>query len=358
MKIQTQISNTVNVKDWEHQLTKSIASTTYQVPAWQKMFEAVYGSKPVFIIVMDSKGKILAQLAGVIHNKWYWRDANFISKTIGSKLNLNRLFHCFYGPIIHDEDNQEQILNEILVTIDKIAKENKITMMRGITAPLNSNFSKSVFETNGYDLKTWSTFIINLQDNEDDLLNSLNKKTRYDIRKSEKNNLEFVMVKDRKGYSEYQNIKFHYRKMNRLRTVSNDLFYDKHWELLFKHNYEQLLLARFNGECIGGIFALIFNNNVIQHGVANSERKDLLGGSFLTWNTINWAKKRNYLTYDMAGVNPYPESEKEKRIDFYKSKWGGKQYTYFIYTKIYDHTKLKLFTVLKNPKKLNSFLLN
>ena len=37
--------------------------------------------------------------------------------------------------------------------------------------------------------------------------------------------------------------------------------------------------------------------------------------------------------YNLAGFNPYPESEKEKGIFNYKKKWGGKKTDYWIIRK-------------------------
>ena len=91
---------------------------------------------------------------------------------------------------------------------------------------------------------------------------------------------------------------------------------------------------------------------MIQHAVANSSEKNLLGGTFLTWETIKWAIKNNQKYYDMGGINPSPELKKEKNIDFFKSKWGGEEAPYGIFTKILDKKKQLLSSVLKNPNRI------
>ena len=63
-----------------------------------------------------------------------------------------------------------------------------------------------------------------------------------------------------------------------------------------------------------------------------------------------------YLTYDMGGINPSPENDKEKSINFYKSKWGGKKVYYMKFTKVLDAGKWKISAVLKDPRKIRSIL--
>ena len=62
--------------------------------------------------------------------------------------------------------------------------------------------------------------------------------------------------------------------------------------------------------------------------------------------------EKKYLTFDFAGVNPFPKTKKEKGIYYYASKWGGKLYDYTVYTKIIDRTKFNVSSVLKNPRKI------
>ena len=134
-------------------------------------------------------------------------------------------------------------------------------------------------------------------------------------------------------------------------------FFDTHWKLLHSKGFEQLFTARENNENVGGILTLLFQRNMIQHALVNSPKLELVG-TFLTWNTIKWAIENNFKTFDFAGVNPHPETSKEKGIYFYASKFGGELFDYTICTKIVSPTKFKLSSGLKNPSKLKSILSN
>lgn len=356
MRYELKISERVDEQEWNNALLQNSNSMTYQTTNWQLTFNQVYGSKPVFVLITDSKGKIVGQLAGVIHRKWFWRDANVISRIIGNKLGLGTLFHWFYGPIIHDKNNQDEIISLILSGVEQVVAKNDVVMIRGITSPLEQDLSLTSFQKHGYELQTGATFIIDLTIGIENLYNSLKKDIRYYIRKSEKLGLEFEVVKSRKPLSEFQNLKLDAFKLEGRRPSGNpEKFFDKHWELLHKEGYEQLLVTRHRGENVGGILTLLFNNNVIQHALVNSPKMDLVG-TFLTWNTIKWAIEKNYRTFDFAGVNPHPKTDKEKGIYYYASKFGGQLYEYTICTKIVNPTKFKLSSGLKNPNKLKNFL--
>lgn len=353
MNFEVCVSDNIDQVEWNQALKQNKNSMTYQTSNWQKMFYGVYGSKPFFISVLNSNSKIVGQLAGVIHQKWFWRDANIFSKIIGNRLGLGTLIHWFYGPIIHDKSHQDEIISKMLLSIEKIAEENNVVMIRGISPPLETNLSNSSFENFGYDLNTGATFIIDLKQGVENLYNSLKKDTRYYIRKSEKLDLNFEVVNQRKVLDEFKNLKITALKKEGGRRVLNDpTFYDKHWELLHNEGFEQLFVARKETTNMGGILTLPFNNNIIQHALANAPDTDLIG-TFLTWNTIKWAIENKFSTFDFAGVNPNPQTQKEKGIYFYASKWGGKMYKYSIYTKIPNKLKFKISSGLKNPSKLS-----
>ncbi len=352
MTFHAEISNIVDEKEWNNKLLQNKASSTYQTPNWVRVYEESFDSKPFFIKILDGKGEIVGQLCSVIHKKFLWADTNAISKILGLKLNLQSLFTWHYGPIIHDVSNQDDIISLILNSVNKIASENNVTMIKGTPSPLGDQFSSTLFEKNGFELGAWATYIVDLKQNIDNFYNSLDKKTRYDIRKTEKEGLEFEIANSRSSLTEYEELKFQEKKRSGEKAVRQPLFLDKRWELLCKPSFEKLFLVRYHGQAVGAILNEIFNGNIIQHGVVNSEKKDLQGGSFLTWNTLRWSITEGLLTYDMGGVHPNPDTEKEKRIHFFKSKWGGKQVNYMRYTKTFGVNKLKISKAVKEPKRV------
>ena len=350
MNFSVQVDKQIDEKLWNSQLSNSKGATLYQSFNWLKVYQENIGSTPFFISVLSPNGRIVGQLAVLLH-KNSLRNENIIAKTIGDTINLSSVLTWFYGPILHTNVDENEITQKIIFTLDKLAKENKVTMIRGSSPPLETKFSNSLFSKYNYELTPWATYVIDLQQKSDELYQKLDKKTKYDIKKSEQTELEFHIPEGTSYFKEFSELKNEeYERTSRKKSKVLET-YKTEYEYLYKNGFHKVFLAKHRGIPIAGVSNIIFNGNIVQHGVANT-KTNLLGGSFVTWHAIKWAIENNYQTYDMGGINPFPTSEKEKNIDFFKSKWGGQKCGYTLYTKILSKTKARLATVLKNPKKI------
>lgn len=356
MTLTSEIFNDINEKAWDEQLLKNNISSVYQSYNWARLYKEVFNSKPIFILIKDSSKKIIGQLLAFIHNDYYWINANPFFRKIGTKLNLGSIILWWHGPIIHDTSNQANISKEIILALHNIAQKNQIMMIRGASSPLSRQLDEKLFKSNGFKIQPWGTYVIDLQQSIDTLYKKLNKKIRYDIRKGEKNKLEFEVSDDKKTLDDYIELKHKERERTGQKTTRIPLYNEKYWNYLHNNGHLKLFVTRYNNQLVGGILGITFNGNIIQHGVLNL-RNDLSAGPFLTWNALKWSIQNNYRTFDMGGFNPFPESEKEKAIDFFKAKWCGDELDYNLYTKVLDKTKFSLSTVLLHPKRASKKLL-
>ena len=348
MDYKIEISDTIDEKIWNSKLLENKASTTYQTGNWLSAYDRELGFKPIFILIRNSSDQIVGQLAAKILNDLRW--TNPLIKKIGNKLDLGISLTWNFGPIIHDSKNYDKILEQILKGIEKVAKLNHVTMITGSIPPLSTNNSEKSFKSFGYQSRKWGTYITNLNTDVEKLYSLLDKKTRYDIRKTEKLNLDFEVAKERSAVEKYFMLKLKSRdELNSV--ILEHPMKDEHWENLYKKGFEKVFLVKNNEEVVGGIFTLVFGGNVIQHGVVNSEMKELQGGSFLIWNMIKWLNKEKFSTFDVGGINPNPTTKKEEQIKFFKSKWNGIQYNYPIYTKFLSKKNHYLLYVLKKLTK-------
>ena len=275
MSLHVKISSEIDENEWNEDLSKSTGSTVYQTYNWQKLYREAFGSKPVFISITNENGIVVGQLACLIHEKMQVTDTNSLSKKIGNLLGLGTSLWWYHGPIIHDKDNSNEILEIILSTVDKIAQDNNVINIRGISSPLTEQFPTRTFEEFGYNAESRLTFIVDLNQTTDDLYNSLKKDPRYYIRKSEKEGFDFEIANDIEGLERFQDLKIYSKKRGGKKYVRNPEFYRKHWEIMQNNGYEEWLLAKDDGKIKGTILTLLFNGNVIQHALANSPEKNL-----------------------------------------------------------------------------------
>lgn len=357
MDFKIEISKIVNEEHWNSDLIKNRSATVYQIPQWSDIYKESYNSKPFFISIKNSKNETVGQLSIIIHDDIFWINSNVFSKNLGTKMKLRTVLNWFYGPIIHNEEKYQEILSLILDAIDIISKENNVTMIRGSLPPQIKKDSDQEFFEHKYEKQKWATYLTKIEQNEEEFYKKLKKNTRYDIRKSDKNELEFVIADDVSLAIEFSKLKDISRKENGEKSSINKKFIEKRWKSLNENNFAKLFVAKHKGNVVAGVYCLVFNGNVIQHSVVNSQ-KNLEAGTFLTWNIIKWCIKNEMKTFDVAGVNPLPINEKEKQIDYYKSKWNSEKNDYSIYEKILNKRKIKMASLLKNPKKIFTKITN
>lgn len=350
LEFKTTITQSIDGVWWDHQLEKYEYSTAYQTSFWAELYQKTYNSKPYYIYITKSNGKIVGQLCILIHSKYLTEHTNFFKNFLISSLGNIKFIKWEYGPIIHDVDNKEKIILKILSAIDEIAKSEHVTIIHGSSNPYDMEHNNE-FQQAGFSIQEWKTPIISLSNNLDLYFENLDKKTRYDIRKSEKLNLTFEMANKQSQFYDFAKIGIISRQKQGESRILKDNRIKNDWNLLCKNGHLKLFLVNQNGKMLSGIWCLIFNKILIQHGVVNSVDGSKESGTFLTWNSIKESMKSNYQIFDLGGVNPNPSNIKEKNINFYKSKWATDSKSYYFYTKIISKTKWNIFQLIKNPKK-------
>ena len=356
MKLITKVLSEVNELDWDNQLKRKNHSTTFQVACYNKPPQLMRNCKPIYLRLSDGGGNIVGQLSVLIDINDPRQKMNRFSKILVNKLNLGTRIIWDYGPIIFDYNNQKKILESILTKLDQLADQYNIETIRGSSNPLNVECGVDVFKNFGYDCKLWSTYIINCNQKPNEFYDSLDKKIKYDLRKAEQNDLVFEVANKREQMDELARL-----RSKLLGRISPEAYTeyerDYTWNVLYKSELRKIFLVKHKDELIGGINALIFNENIVQTSVTNT-RNELKGGIFLTWNAIKWSLKNKIKTFNLGGANPNPISQKEKGIDFYKSKWKGKKYHNFIFLKIRKPRKRKISSVVMHPNIITSKIKN
>lgn len=347
LQFRTVVSNEVNEKDWNESLLKSPYSTAFQEATFFKPDKLVFDAKQVFIKVLDNSGNIVGQFSGVLRFKEHRNISNPLSKLLFNKLNLGSTLTWKEGPIIHDLENHDKICSEIFDTINKLCHKYKIEKIKGTTPPLDPNFSKNTFSNTNFLVTPWKDHIITLPKNPEKYFTSLDKKVRYDIRKGENNNLTFEIAKTMDDFNDFAMLKFKNRKNPKEILEHSKTEIQATWKILYETGLRILFLAKHKGEITCGINSILFNKILYQTTVVNSSNTHLQSGSFLTWNFIKWAIENDCSYVDLSGANPNPISEKEKQIDFYKSKWGGKEYKMYLISKVLSKKRSKFGSLLR-----------
>ena len=350
------ILKTINGQIWNQHLLLSKSSTFFQT--YEYLFTQHHGNKfPIFIYVLDDNEKIKAQL-GVIVQKSPMVYSTKILKSISKIFSIfgNRISWTG-GPIIHTQDNHErnEILKLILQGLDKISKENNVFMIDGYTNPLDIKIDedyKRIFSDNGYSKIDFVTYIIDLSKNDTDIWDGLNKSAKRDVARAKKDQIT-VKELEQKDLVAFWKLAKIWGKTKGIET-SDDTSLMKHYWEYYQKGVEKVFLAYENNEIISSHRIGVFNHITYSHSLVNSYKKrGSVGGPYLTWYGIQWAKQMGMKMYDFSGgqmpSNQNNDEQYEKQwssLLAYKAKWGGKELPYFHFVKIQKKNNYNMMRIL------------
>ena len=309
---------------WNDRLSKSELGTIYQTAEWGYVSEYL-GWKPIFLRFIDEKGEIIGQLLISV-------TPRFNKKT--TKYNLlrnlplveNKIYRWSYGPVVFKSEYISDIYKILTDYLQK--KKCKVWGMQNPLSPFTDSLEKN------FDLQKWSTFVIDLRDSKKNLYDKLTKNScQKNIERSNNRGVKIVEITESNFHLYYE--LYNATKKNMGGEPSSDTELLDAWKILKPAGHKGFLAMK-DETAVGGLFFSYFNGYIIESGVARSEvdyANKLYSQDLIKWKIIEWGvdNKMNY--YDLTGVNPEPQSEKEKGIFRYKEKWGGKKCDYWIIKK-------------------------
>ena len=245
---------------------------------------------------------------------WRVEIDNLKGLLIKHNLPLNKSYlYCPRGPVGKGD------FSNFLKEIKNIAQQEKSIFLK---AEPENDLKLSGFNFSQKQIQPLKTIILDINELEDDLLNRMHSKTRYNIRLAEKKGLVF---------EELDNNLDDFLKLSK-QTAERDKFflhpedyYIKMMEVLGKDGMIKMFSVKYDNKVIAANLVCFFGKTVIYlHGASDYTHRKLMAPYLLQWKTILKAKQLGFEYYDFWGI----DEKKWPGVTRFKKGFNGKEITY------------------------------
>ena len=291
------------LKEWDKIVRESPYGTIFHTSEWMEILEKTFKVEELQLGIYKNN-----ELIGVFPA---FLQRKGIFKLITSP--LREAATPYGGPII-----KEDLLKAVTLEFDKFTKSiGYIDVTFSPKMDLNGGILRN------YNYEERFTYILNLDQEIDDIWKNLNKKCRNAIRKAEKSNVT-IIEGDKKEYLEeyYKMVKDTYKKSNIKPPISMK-YYQMVFDVLYPKKQLKVLFAEYDGELMAGAIFPYFDNRIYYwDGASYQEYNKVAPNNLIQWHLIEWAVENGFKVYDTIGAN-IPSIAK------FKASFGGDMVKYF-----------------------------
>ncbi len=345
--------------------------TNYQnKKAWDKFI--MENSNPASFLQSWEWGEFNKKILNNEIQRWAVIDDDSLKITIllikkllpGSKF----YYYCPRG-LIFDKNYTDKRITAYTALLKKIKQELKNTIfIRLIPAYKFKDYMFGFIKRMGFikpKILTHSkepdkTLILNLTQTEDELLQTMHHKTRYNIRLAKKKGVTIRIMNDN---SKNKDIDIFYKliqitgKRDDI-NIYNKAYYSKLINYFFNNKIKpnlKLYIAEFNKKPLAAIMVFYFGNTATYlHGASDNSHRNLMPNYLLQWQAIKDAKKNGCEIYDFWGINE--QNKHWAGITRFKKGFGGQIITFMgSWDYVLNKSWYNLFRFLKTIKKLKPF---
>lgn len=330
-------------EDWDSLVLESGSEAGFlQSTHWAAQLERLDGAKAIRLMAKDG-GKILAALM-LLHKVPFDRNTGRTEKSIKSMIKGTAAgwLEAAHGPVIFDHDRGTESLKAILGWVAEYSGSRRIrnVSFKGF-APTSRYVADegvgAVFQSFGYALDSYSTYLVDISQDEKALWESFDPAARKSTKKAQRSG---VVTHKIDGYEDFvEKFVTPYRQFTERsgRSATPAGVFETVWKTpgheRFYHYYSAIgpegsVLATLGMYVFGGVAT-----EVISSLAPEAFEKKIPAQDVLHWEMFLDAKKMGCHTFDMAGVTLKPANSKEEGIVRFKKKWGGRQVVYHLYAK-------------------------
>lgn len=211
------------------------------------------------------------------------------------------------GPII--DFKNKALLRVFLKTIKKMAMHERCAYVRVRPQILSDDFSKSLFKSLGFvnapiHLHAELTTQLSLDKSEEELLSSMRKTTRHEIKKARTIGIKTKKTRDEKEIKKFYNLQISVSKKKNFVPFSYKFLLEQ-FRAFAKDNQALLYSATFGEKLLAQAFVIFYSKEAVYHyGVTTKEGHKYPGAYILQWEAIKEAKRRGLERYNFWGVAP------------------------------------------------------
>jgi len=230
---------------------------------------------------------------------------------------------------------------EFLKEIKEIAKQENSIFFKA--EPLDSLGAspKDYGFVKAHNIQPQKTLILDITKSEQELLERMHHKTRYNIQLAQKKR-----VKTQNSKLKTQNFDDFWRLMEE--TTKRDGFHShpkEYYRKLLKIPGVELFVAEFENKVITGNIVVFYDKQAIYlHGASDYEYRNLMAAPLLQWEQIKEAKKRGCTEYDFWGIDEI----KWPGVTRFKKSFNGKEIEYSgAYDSIFQPFWYKIYKIAR-----------
>lgn len=201
---------------------------------------------------------------------------------------------------------------EVLQFLSNFCKENNVVFikmepyinaLRRTELIKNAKDSNVILQKSPHPMLFNWTMVLDLEKSEEELLNQMKQKTRYNVRLAEKKGVIANYSNDYTSFNTFVNLFFDTAK--RRGYISHTR---KYHEIIWKHLKDKiahLITVSYNNTPLGAFELFSFNGTLYYpYGGTSNEHRNLMSANLLMWESIKLGKRLGAKRYDMWGANP------------------------------------------------------
>jgi len=244
-----------------------------------------------------------------------WRLETEELKALVIRHNLplaKNYLYCPRGPI--GQGN----FNNFLEKVKKIAQREKSIFFK--IEPPRVCISRTRLKI--HTLQPSKTLILDITKSEEELLNQMHPKTRYNIRLAQKNG---VTIEEAKGkIDDFLRLSKETAKRDKFHLHPKK-YYQKMLEVLGQEGMVKLFLAKYQNQIIVANLVCSFGQTAVYlHGASDYNFRQLMSPYLCQWQAICQAKRQGLKYYDFWGI----DEEKWPGVTRFKKGFTGQEITY------------------------------
>lgn len=171
-------------------------------------------------------------------------------------------------------------------------------------------------------LFTKYTFVIDLTKTEEQLLQAMHAKTRYNIRVAEKHGVTAQEDNSETAFAAY--LRLEKETTNRQGFYAHNTRYHKEmWKIMKEAGIARLFTAVYKQEIVAAWIIFVHDGIMYYpYGASSRDTREVMAPNLLLWELIKWGKAHDLRAFDLWGaIGPEPD-QKDPWYGFHRFKSG------------------------------------